>query len=55
MYSININNLPNPFDMESFISEKIFDKSIDIEFVYNSDFKNAKVLRDFINIICSQL
>lgn len=55
MHSININNLPNPFDMESFISEKIFDKSIDIEFIYNSDFKNAKILRDFINIICSKL
>lgn len=55
MHSISINNLPNPFNMEKFISEKIVDKTLDIEFIYCSDFKNAKILRDFIEVICKQL
>lgn len=41
--------------MEKFISEKFVDKTLDIEFIYCSDFKNAKILRDFIEVICKQL
>lgn len=52
MQSVNINNLPKPLNMESFITEKISNNSIDIEFVYCSDFRNAKILRDFLEIIC---
>ncbi len=55
MNSININNLKNPFDMDDFISKKVGNNGIDIEFIYNSDFKNAKILRDFIEVICRML
>jgi hypothetical protein len=41
--------------MEKFISEKIDNKNLDIEFIYRSDFKNAKILRDFIEVICNKL
>ena len=55
MFSINIHELPEDLDIEDFISTKINNKVIDIEFIYLSDFKNAKILRSFIEIICNQL
>ena len=55
MHSINIDNLQNPFNEANFISDIMIDKNIDIEFVYESDFKNTKILRDFIEVICFQL
>jgi hypothetical protein len=54
MNSININNLPEPLNKEDFISNQILNNDLDIEFIYNSDFKNAKILRDFVEIICTQ-
>jgi hypothetical protein len=55
MESINIHTLPEDLNKEDFISNLLNDKEIDIEFIYNADFKNAKILRDFIEIICNKL
>ncbi len=55
MYTLNINNLSEPLDKEGFISKHMKNKSLDIEFIYKSDFKNAKFLRDFIGVICNNL
>jgi len=55
MNSINIHNLPEDLDKANFISEYLNNKNIDIEFVYVADFKNAKILRDFVEIICNML
>ena len=55
MYSININNLPNSLNKETFISEKIVNKNFDIEFIYGSNFKNTKILRHFMEVICLKL
>jgi len=55
MFSINIHELPEDLNIEDFISTKINNKVIDIEFIYLSDFKNAKILRGFIEVICNQL
>ena len=55
MDSIYIKDLHNPFNEANFISDIMIDKNIDIEFVYGSDFKNAKILRDFVEVICFQL
>lgn len=51
MVSININNLPTPIDKDGFISKNIVEKNLDIEFIYGSDFSNAKTLRDIIEVI----
>lgn len=55
MNIIHINNLPSSFNINEFISEKIIDWNIDIEFIYVSNFKNTKLLRDFIEVICLEL
>ena len=55
MTIININNLPEWFDKERFISEEMKDISLSIEFIYESYFKNSKVLRDFVEIIWLKL
>ncbi len=51
MDSINIHNLPIELNKADFISNYIQNNSLDIEFLYDSDFKNAKILRDFIEAI----
>ena len=55
MNSINIHTLPEDLNKEDFISNLLNNKEIDIEFIYNSDFKNAKILRDFVEVICKKL
>ena len=55
MISIDINNLPKHIKKSDFISTKMIDKNLDIEFICNSNFKNAKILRRFIEIICNKL
>lgn len=52
MNTIHLNNLPKPLNVNEFISSFIKDWSIDIEFIYVSDFKNTKLLRDFVEVIC---
>ena len=51
MISIDINKLPDSLDKDKFISEKMVNMNLDIEFIYCSHFKNAKILRDFIEAI----
>ncbi len=55
MNIINIHNLAKDLNKEDFISKYLNNKEIDIEFIYESDFINAKILRDFIEIICNKL
>lgn len=55
MNSININHLSKELNKADFISNHIIDGNIDIEFIYGSNFKNAKILRDFIEIICIKI
>lgn len=51
MISIDINNLSDTLDKRKIISKHIDDMNLDIEFIYGSHFKNAKILRDFIEVI----
>ena len=55
MNVVNINNLPKALEIDNFISEKMENWSIDIEFIYVANFKNTKILRDFIEVICKRL
>lgn len=55
MKTINLNNLDKSFNKADFISSEVSNNHIDIEFIYGSDFKNAKILRDFIEIICKDI
>lgn len=55
MNIVHISNLPRSFSINNFISEKIIDWCIDIEFIYGSNFKNTKILRDFVEVICLQI
>jgi len=55
MNVVNISNLPHHFNINNFISERIENSSIDIEFIYVSNFKNTKILRDFVEVISLQL
>gem|GEM_PF-2902966 len=38
-------------DRDAFISKYITNNTVNIEFSYLSDFKNAKILRDIVSII----
>lgn len=55
MISIHINTLPDTLNKDTFISKYVNDGNIDIEFIYGSNFKNAKILRDFIEVICTKI
>lgn len=52
MNSIDIHELPVNLNKHAFISDIIVNNNLDVEFIYKSDFKNAKILRDFIEVIC---
>ena len=54
MNSININTLSESLNLEDFISNQMINNDLDIEFIYGADFKNAKILRDFVEIICTK-
>jgi hypothetical protein len=55
MLNININNLPKHFNKEDFISNELINKNLDIEFISLSNFKSAKILREFIEVIGNSL
>ncbi len=55
MNIVHISNIPRSININEFISEKIIDWSIDIEFIYGSNFKNTKLLRDLVEVICLEL
>ena len=50
---VYIKDLPNSFCINTFISNYIQNWNIDLEFVYISNFKNTKLLRDFVDSIFS--
>jgi len=51
MHKINIDNLKD-FDKKSFIEAHSTPEKLEIEFTYKANFKNTKILRDFIEFIC---
>jgi hypothetical protein len=51
METINIDHLSSSVDKEKYVEKCIQEKGLDIHFEYSSDFRNAKTLRDFIEII----
>jgi hypothetical protein len=53
--TININNLPSEHNKYSIIKSLLKDNSLDAEFLYKSDYRNTKDLRDFVEIICDFL
>ena len=55
MNVIHIKNLPKSFSLSNFISNQFENWIIDIEFIYDSNFKNTKLLRDFVEEICFSL
>jgi len=50
---VYIKDLPKSFCINTFISNYIQNWNIDLEFVYISNFKNTKLLRDFVDSIFS--
>lgn len=53
MHTLNIDQLGSNLDKQQYISDCIKNNQVDIQFGYASDFKNAKILRDFMEIILS--
>jgi anti-sigma regulatory factor (Ser/Thr protein kinase) len=51
MHTINIDQLRSDFDKPQYIKQCITSNQLDIQFEYSSDFKNAKILRDFMEVI----
>lgn len=51
METINIDQLASDFDKHQYINQCIKDNQVDIQFGYAADFKNAKILRDFMEVI----
>jgi hypothetical protein len=52
---ININSLPKGHNKYDMIKSLFVNDSLEVEFLYKSDYKNTKDLRDFIEIICDIL
>jgi len=51
MHTINIDQLRSDFDKQQYINACINDHQVDIQFEYASDFRNAKFLRDLMEVI----
>ena len=51
MKTINIDQIGSNFDKHQYIHQCINSHQLDIQFWYISDFKNAKILRDFMEAI----
>jgi anti-sigma regulatory factor (Ser/Thr protein kinase) len=51
MNIVHLKNLPKTFCISDFISNQFENWVIDIEFIYGSNFKNTKLLRDFVEEI----
>ena len=51
METINIDELASDLDKHQYINQCIKDNQVDIQFGYAADFKNAKILRDFMAVI----
>lgn len=55
MIEINIDEIDNLFDRDKFIKENFIAEIIEISFSYKSYFRNSKVLRDFFDLILTNL
>ena len=55
MNIINIHTLKEDLNKEDFISKYFVNNNLDIEFIYESNFVNTKILRDLVEIICIKL
>ena len=55
MNSVCIHNLEKDLNTQDFVSKFLNWNNLDIEFIYNADFKNAKILRDLVESICIKL
>ena len=53
MHQIDINTFDLSSDKEAIIKQCTDKGELEIEFHYQSVFKNAKILRDFVRIICT--
>ena len=51
METINIDQLGSDYDKHQYINQCVSNNQMDIQFWYSSDFKNAKILRDFMEVI----
>ena len=52
MDRINLLEIGDIPDKQSYLSLYIHENNLDIEFLYVSDFRSAKILRDFVEVIC---
>lgn len=55
MKTLNISEIPSNFDKLKYVSDSIIDSSINICFIYASDFSNSAILRSFVWVICDSL
>lgn len=55
MNKLDIRDIDDKFNKEDYISSIINDGCIDIEFIFPSNFSSAKILRDFVEVICLKL
>jgi anti-sigma regulatory factor (Ser/Thr protein kinase) len=52
MDRVNLLELGDIQDKYNYLSSYIHNDTLDIEFLYVSDFRSAKILRDFVDVIC---
>ncbi|MDR2640401.1 MAG: hypothetical protein LBC61_03640 [Candidatus Peribacteria bacterium] len=52
MHTINIDKLDEKHDKQDIIKSLIKDDSLEVKFLYKSDYRNTKYLRDFVELIC---
>lgn len=55
MEKLQINDLPIGFNKARYIENHLNKYNLGIEFHYNSKFENAKILRDFIDVIFTKI
>jgi len=55
MYHIDLHELDTITDIKTFISSLKNNKKIEVSFSYESNFQNAKVLRDIVDRICTEM
>ncbi|PIE85468.1 hypothetical protein CSA08_01780 [Candidatus Gracilibacteria bacterium] len=55
MKTLDISKIPSDFDKLKYVADSINNSSIEICFIYASDFRNSVILRSFVGIICDSL
>jgi hypothetical protein len=54
MHTININKLDRKYNEYDIIKSLVKDSYLDVRFLYESDYRNTKYLRDFVEAICTE-